>query len=204
MKTSTRLLTCILILLLQACTPIIRFNKQYYIPHGEGELVSNDLMNYLLMTIGGKVRIDAYLFPNCVADYGSGTPPGILLHVIFRVPEGTHIKLTSGQFIFESKSLDAPVSVKAQVLESDSYGSNKQRKYKITDELPGYTVIIGKLFKQTMHAFYSASIPTEQHDLSIVTVKFPDIEINGQIHHIAPVRFERHVGTFWSIPEAIM
>jgi hypothetical protein len=193
MKTSMRLPAWILILLLQACMPII--NQEYYVPYGEGASVTKGATNYLTSTIGGKVILETHL----IADYGSGALSDIYLSVIFRVPDGVHIKLASSQFILESKSLDAPVTLKAQEYESDLYGPNKGRKYEITDELHGYTVIIGefKPLQQTLHAWYRVNIPIEQHDLSIVTVKFPDIEINGQIYNIAPVRFERNVGTFW-------
>jgi len=193
LKTSMRLSTWILILLLQACMPII--NQEYYVPYGEGASVTKGATNYLTSTIGGKVILETHL----IADYGSGALSDIYLSVIFRVPDGVHIKLASSQFILESKSLDAPETLKAQGYESDSYGPNKSRKYEITDELHGYTVIIGgfKPLQQTLHAWYRVILPIEQHDLSIVTVKFPDIEINSQIYHIPPVRFERNVGTFW-------
>ena len=194
LKTPMRLPTWILILLLQACMPIV--NQEYYVPYGEGALVTKGTTtNYLTSTIGGEVILETYL----IADYGTGALSDIYLYVIFRVPDGIHIKLASSQFILESKSLDAPVTLNAQGYESDNYGPNKRRKYEITDELHGYTVIIGgfKPSQQTVHAWYSVKLPIEQRDMSIVTVQFPDIEINGQIYPITPVRFKRNVGTFW-------
>ena len=171
MNTSIRSLTWLLLLLLQACVPII--NQQYYIPHGEGDVVSQGAHNYLVRTIGEKVIFETNLF----MDYGSGVLSGIYLRVIFRVPDGVRIKLTSDQFILEGKALDAPVTLKAQGYNSDRYGPNKGRRYEITDELHGYTVITGgfKPLQQTRHAIYKVGLPIEQHDLNIVTIRFPDI-----------------------------
>jgi hypothetical protein len=90
------------------------------------------------------------------------------------------------------------VTLKAQEFESDSYGPNNRRKYEITDELQGYTVTLGRFkpLQQTPHAWYSVHLPIEQHNPNIVTVQFPDIEINGQTYNITPVRFEKNVGTY--------
>lgn len=178
----------ILALALQACA--ISYNVPYYLPEGEGKIVRRNegQINYLKSTIGEKVIFEVALDPEL----------GLL--VIYRVPDGNHINLTSDKFVIESSSINTPIILRAKELESDSFGPNKRKKYKIIDDLPGYTVTFHgffKPYKDTTHAFYSLIIPIDKKNLDDATVYFPNILINNELHQVSPVNFEKHIGSFF-------
>lgn len=188
LKVFVRPVGYILASVLQACA--ISYNVPYYLPEGEGEIVDRDegQSKYLKSTIGEKVIFEVALYP----ERG--------LRVMYRVPDGNHINLTSDKFVIESSSINTPLILRAKELESDPFGPNKGKKYKISDDLPGYTVTFHgffKPYKDSTHAWYSLIIPIDKKHLDDVTVYFPDILINNKLHQLPPVNFEKRIGTFF-------
>jgi len=192
MKRSYAKFGLLLIVLLQACMPS---KEIYYVPYGKGEIASRvGPNNVLTLVIDSKVIFDVCLH----SDYGAGEFNGISLTAIFRVPDGVNIKLETGQFVLESESLTKPLIFNAHEFESYNQNTGKYVKYQISDTLHGYSIERRNLFfKETTHAWYRISLPIEQNDLSEITVKFPDVVIDGQLFRISPVKFERQVDTFW-------
>jgi hypothetical protein len=193
MKTSFSIFSWLLILVLQACVPD---RHPYYIPYGEGTLVrkGEGPRNTIARVIDEKIIFEVHLR----ADHGTGYTSGMLLTTIFRVPEGVVMKLASGKFVVESESLANPIVVNAREFDSVTLNTGEWLKYKIDAELTGHTATTRFLLsEETRHTWYRISLPIEQHDLSSVTIRFPDIAVNDRTHPIAPLEFRRQVGTFW-------